>query len=101
MATCAKCAPTAKSIARWIARVFQRIGPIADNILEALKAAGGALPLHDNSPPEEIRATLGISKKAFKQAIGRLFRDRLIFINPREIRLVPPGAREGETRRRQ
>ncbi len=79
---------------------FQRIGPIAANILEALKAAGGALPLHDNSPPEEIRAALGISKKAFKQAIGRLFRDRLIFINPREIRLVPPGRSESKTAKR-
>ena len=73
---------------------FQRIEPMAQDILAALKAAGGALPLHDNSSPEEIRATLGISKKAFKQAIGGLFRDRLIFINAREIRLVPPGERE-------
>jgi hypothetical protein len=79
---------------------FQRIAPNAANILEALKAAGGALPLHDNSPPEEIRAALGLSKKAFKQAIGGLFRDRLIFINPREIRLVPPGSNKGESKRR-
>ena len=70
---------------------FQRIEPIAQDILETLKVAGGALPLHDNSSPEEIRAALGISKKAFKQAIGGLFRERLIFINAREIRLVPRG----------
>ena len=79
---------------------FRRIEPNAANILEALKAAGGALPLHDNSPPEEIRAALGISKKAFKQAIGALFRDRLIFINAREIRLVPPGRGGGEGKTR-
>lgn len=79
---------------------FQRIEPNAKNILEALKAAGGALPLHDNSPPEEIRAALGVSKKAFKQAIGGLFRDRLIFINAREIRLVPPGGGGREAKRR-
>ena len=78
---------------------FRRIEANAQTILAALKAAGGALPLHDNSPPEEIRATLGISKKAFKQAIGGLFRDRLIFINAREVRLVPSGAGAGESKR--
>lgn len=71
---------------------YRRIEPLTGQILEALKANGGALPLHDNSPPEEIRAMLGISKKAFKQAIGALYRERLIFINAREIRLVPQGA---------
>jgi hypothetical protein len=71
----------------------RRIEPNADKIIEAMKANRGALPLHDNSPPEEIREALGMSKKAFKQAIGALYRDRLIFINAREIRLVPPGVR--------
>lgn len=71
---------------------YRRIKPLTGQILEALAAHGGALPLHDGSSPEEIRTALGMSKKAFKQAIGALYRDRQIFINAREIRLVPPTA---------
>lgn len=57
---------------------FARVAPITDQILEALKTAGGHLPYNDESPPETIRSAFGISKKAFKQAIGALYRKRLI-----------------------
>ncbi|MCX6971988.1 MAG: S1-like domain-containing RNA-binding protein [Verrucomicrobia bacterium] len=59
---------------------FARVGPITDQILEALKAAGGSLPYNDASPPDAIRTAFGVSKKAFKQAIGALYRKRLIAI---------------------
>jgi predicted RNA-binding protein (virulence factor B family) len=59
---------------------FARVEPITDQILEALKAAGGSLPYNDDSPPDAIRTAFGISKKAFKQAIGTLYRKRLIAI---------------------
>jgi predicted RNA-binding protein (virulence factor B family) len=68
---------------------FHRIAPLTGQILATLKAAGGRLALHDNSPPAEIRAVLGVSKKAFKQAIGSLYRDRLIVIEPAGLRLAP------------
>ena len=69
----------------------RRLGPLSDQILAALKTAGGELPLHDGSSPEEIRAALGMSKKSFKQAIGVLFRERRILIEPAGIRLVKSG----------
>jgi len=47
-------------------------------ILEALIAAGGTLPLHDKSSPEEIGDTLKLSKKVFKKAVGGLYKDRRI-----------------------
>ncbi|QYM77654.1 hypothetical protein K0B96_09980 [Horticoccus luteus] len=72
---------------------FHRIPPVAEQILAALKAAGGHLALHDDSPPLKIRAALGISKKAFKQAIGTLYRDRRIVIEPTGIWIAPPNAR--------
>ena len=56
--------------------------------LDALTKAGGRLPFHDNSSPEEIRAAFGLSKKAFKQAIGALFKDRRIVITQHGIRLA-------------
>lgn len=47
-------------------------------VLQALKKNGGSLPLHDKSPPEDIEEALGLSKKAFKAALGTLFRERRI-----------------------
>ena len=67
---------------------YRRIAPLTEQILAKLTAKGGHLPFHDNSPPENIRNYFGVSKKAFKQAIGALFRDRRIYIDPDGIRLV-------------
>lgn len=66
-----------------------RIAPSSEKILDALKKSGGHLPFHDNSPPEAIRDGLGMSKKAFKQAVGALYRERRIVINPNGIALNP------------
>ena len=41
------------------------------------------LEFDDSSSPEAIRATFGCSKKAFKQALGALYKSRRItFRNP-------------------
>lgn len=64
---------------------YRRVAPLAEKICEALEKSGGRLPLHDKSGPEEIRAAFGCSKKAFKQAIGSLFRNRLVVITPEGI----------------
>jgi predicted RNA-binding protein (virulence factor B family) len=68
---------------------YRRIGPLTEQILEALKDSGGQLPYHDDSAPEDIRAVFGVSKKAFKQAIGSLYRERRIQIDKNGIRIVP------------
>jgi predicted RNA-binding protein (virulence factor B family) len=43
--------------------------------------------LSDSSSPEEIRTNFQTSKKAFKQALGNLYRQRLIEIQESGIRL--------------
>jgi predicted RNA-binding protein (virulence factor B family) len=53
---------------------YQRVGPLAQQILAALEAAGGTLPFNDKSSPEEVRDKFATSKKAFKQALGALLR---------------------------
>ncbi len=58
-----------------------------DEVLEALREAGGRLALGDASPPEAIRQRLGISKKSFKKAIGGLYREGLIAMTNESIRL--------------
>ena len=72
----------------------RRIGPMSEQVLAILTERGGRLPYHDNSLPEEIRDVFGMSKKAFKQAIGALFKERKIMIDPDGISLVAP--KDGE-----
>ncbi|NBB79378.1 MAG: GntR family transcriptional regulator [Verrucomicrobia bacterium] len=67
---------------------YGRIDPISERILHELDTAGGRLPFNDKSSPEAIRATFDTSKKAFKQAIGRLYKARRIRIEENGIQLV-------------
>ena len=57
-------------------------------ILNALRRNDGVLALHDKSDPDEIKYQLGMSKKAFKSAIGGLFRQKLIVISEEGIKFV-------------
>ena len=59
-------------------------------LLEALRAAGGRLPLTDKSPPQVIQDQLGMSKKAFKRVVGGLYRRRLIQLHDDAITLESP-----------
>ncbi|SFG44487.1 CvfB family protein [Pontibacter chinhatensis] len=59
----------------------------ADKILRLLKQGSGWLPISDNSSPEDIYQTLGMSKKTFKRAIGGLYKAGQITIEPDSIRL--------------
>jgi len=43
-----------------------------ETIYDALCKAGGFLPYHDKTSPELIKAKFGLSKNAFKRAIGHL-----------------------------
>jgi len=57
-------------------------------ILKALKKEGGFIGLHDKSSPDDIKYQLGMSKKAFKNAVGGLFRQKLITISEEGISLI-------------
>lgn len=58
----------------------EKVDKISKLILEELEENNGFLGLHDKSHPEEIKDVLGISKKAFKQAVGTLYKEKLITI---------------------
>lgn len=60
----------------------------AERILRELKDNGGVLSLSDSSSPEEIRERLGMSKGAFKRAIGHLYKDEKIVIKEYSIELI-------------
>lgn len=61
---------------------------IETKILDHLKKNEGVSNLTDKSPPAEIYKTFGISKKAYKHAIGGLYKSRIILLSKEEIRLV-------------
>jgi predicted RNA-binding protein (virulence factor B family) len=73
---------------------IQRIASLTDQVLESLRANGGHLPYHDKTSPDEIREAFGVSKKAFKQALGTLYRKRVIEIEPTGIRLLKSDKRK-------
>ena len=67
---------------------FESVEPTAQMILDELKANKGFLGLNDDSHPEEIKTVLQISKKAFKKAVGTLYKQKLITISDKGIHLV-------------
>ncbi len=64
---------------------YQRVDDISQAILNTIKNSGGMVSVTDKSPPEDIYAMFGVSKKVFKKAIGGLYKKRLIVIAPNSI----------------
>lgn len=67
---------------------YSRVETLAEQIMRQLEAAGGSLPFNDKSSPDSIRQTFNTSKKAFKQAIGALYKQRKILITESGIEKV-------------
>jgi predicted RNA-binding protein (virulence factor B family) len=67
---------------------YGRVTGVSQIILEKLEAAGGKMPFNDKSSPEDIRATFDTSKKAFKQGLGKLYKERRIQFTDTSIELV-------------
>lgn len=56
----------------------ERINPDSETILAYLKMNDGKMTYNDKSDPNEIREVFGMSKSAFKRALGKLMRERII-----------------------
>ena len=66
---------------------IERFDNAETQILNALQEPK-FIPLNDHSDPEEIREKMGMSKKLFKQTIGKLYKLKKITIEENGIRLV-------------
>ena len=64
----------------------KKVGGLAEVILNAIEAEGGFLPITDKSAPELIQSRFGMSKKAFKEAVGTLYKNRDIIIESNGLR---------------
>jgi predicted RNA-binding protein (virulence factor B family) len=67
---------------------YKRVTSLSDQILKALEQNGGRLDFDDDSPPAAIRDKFSASKKAFKQALGKLYKHRRISFEKPGIRLL-------------
>ena len=56
-------------------------------LLDMLKKRGGSLPFSDKASPEIIKQECGMSKNAFKRAVGHLMKDGLVEIGSDTIKL--------------
>lgn len=63
----------------------------ASKIWQYLKANEGFVALHDKSAPEDIQNVFKMSKKTFKNAIGILYKKKLVTIDVEGIRLTKMG----------
>lgn len=67
---------------------YQRVASLTDQIVQALERNGGKLAYDDDSSPVVIRQKFGVSKKAFKQALGNLYKARRIRFQKPGIELI-------------
>ena len=58
----------------------------AERILAKMEENGGKLPFSEKADPERIKEELGMSKAAFKRALGRLLKKGMIVSGESEIR---------------
>ncbi|WP_372760856.1 S1 RNA-binding domain-containing protein [Pseudoalteromonas sp.] len=64
-----------------------KVSELGDVIMEKLKSEGGVIALGDKSDPETIKKIFSTSKANYKKAIGGLFKQGLIDIEAKSIRL--------------
>ena len=66
---------------------YQSVKGSAKTIVNILKNAGGFIPCHDRSSPEEIKKIFSMSKKEFKRAVGGLFKQGILELKKTGIKL--------------
>ena len=59
-----------------------------EKVVEAIYDHDGFLPLTDKSSPEDIKRELLMSKKAFKRAVGTLYKEKTILIKEDGLELI-------------
>ena len=69
-------------------KAFLQMDEDAQKILEKMEELGGALPFTDKAAPEQIKEELGLSKNAFKRAVGRLLKEQKIQITEKAIEFL-------------
>ena len=69
-------------------RAFEQLDADGEAILRKAKEYGGELPFSDNASPEIVRRELGMSRNAFKRALGHLYKERKVEILEDRVRVI-------------
>ena len=69
-------------------RIPEQMGEDARRIMERIEKGGGELPFTDKADPELIRSEFGMSKAAFKRAVGRLLKQGKIRIDENQGKIL-------------
>ena len=68
-------------------KIPQQMDADAELILKRIQSYDGVLPFNDKADPDTIKAEFGMSKAAFKRAVGRLLKENRVKIFPDSIRI--------------
>ena len=67
-------------------KAYLQMNQDADMVLKVIDEFAGVLPFNDKARPETIQRTFGLSKNAFKRAVGLLLKEGAIEITENSIR---------------
>ena len=68
-------------------KIPQQMDADAELILKRIQSYDGVLPFNDKADPELIKQEFGLSKNAFKRAVGRLLKEGRIKISEKNIEM--------------
>jgi predicted RNA-binding protein (virulence factor B family) len=66
-------------------KAYLQMDEDAENVLSVIDEFAGVLPFDDKASPEVIQREFGLSKNAFKRAVGRLLKEGKVEIRDRHI----------------
>lgn len=69
-------------------RIPEQMDADAQKIMDRIEKSGGGLPFTDKADPERIRDEFGMSKAAFKRAVGRLLKQGKVRIDEKQGKIV-------------
>lgn len=68
-------------------KAYIQMEPDAERLMEIIESYAGVLPFSEKASPEVIKRETGLSKNAFKRAVGHLYKERKIDLKDGKIRL--------------
>ena len=69
-------------------KAYLQMDEDAEKVMQVIEELAGVLPFGDKASPEVIKRETGLSKNAFKRAVGRLYKEHRVEITERSIRKV-------------
>ena len=69
-------------------KAYMQMEEDAERIIKVIEQFDGVLPFNDKADPAVIEREFGMSKAAFKRAVGKLYKARAIEIGEKSIRLL-------------